>query len=460
MSNHDLDRRAPAARRSRRRHHRRPDHLRARRRRRTTPTKVFKGQLQARQGAGLGLPAVHGADRRAGDRGELQLQADHVGPVTRQRRRHRHLRPVRHRARQRRRLPRLVGRRAPVLPDQPDAGHAGLPGRPDQPGPLADRARPLPDRRRRARRTRSRVTLHYGKAAPASGPMPRAALGPGTGPGWYRGDLHVHTVHSDGSQTQAGVRRCARPPGSTSSAPPSTTPARRRGPGAARARRLPGHPRRGGHHPGGHWLAAGLPAGTWIDWRYRPEDGKLARFTAAGPRRWAASRSPRTRHPGRTRSRWDFGVRLRRDGRHRGLERPVERAQRTQPTKRGEPLARAAHRRGVQAGRRQLRHPQVGQQIGCAQTVVRAEALSVDAIIAGYRGGHSWITGSVGVDLRLHRDARRGRAVSAATRCRADRVTTVAVRLEVTGVAVGWIATLIGPGRPPSAPRSRTRQGR
>lgn len=26
----------------------------------------------------------------------------------------------------------------------------------------------------------------------------------------------------------------------------------------------------------GHWLAVGVPTGTWIDWRYRPEDDRLA----------------------------------------------------------------------------------------------------------------------------------------------------------------------------------------
>src|SRR5262249_20052213 len=35
-----------------------------------------------------------------------------------------------------------------------------------------------------------------GQVAPAARPLPRAI--PGTGPGWYGGDLHMHTHHSDG----------------------------------------------------------------------------------------------------------------------------------------------------------------------------------------------------------------------------------------------------------------------
>ena len=36
---------------------------------------------------------------------------------------------------------------------------------------------------------------------------------------------------------------------------------------------------------GGHWLATGLPAGTWIDWRYRPEDERLQRLMYVGATR-------------------------------------------------------------------------------------------------------------------------------------------------------------------------------
>ena len=83
------------------------------------------------------------------------------------------------------------------------------------------------------------------------------------------------------------------------------------------------------------------------------------------------------------------------------------------------------------------------QQIGLAQTVVRADSLSADAIIAGYRGGHSWITDSSAVGLTF--TASLGDVTG---EC-GDRVPStakdkVAVHLEVTGVD-GTVATLVGP---------------
>ena len=62
-----------------------------------------------------------------------------------------------------------------------------------------------------------------------------------TGPGWYRGDLHMHTAHSDGSRAEKGVRvpaRCSHTAGGRGAwsrlhrhhrpQPPLTTPARAR----------------------------------------------------------------------------------------------------------------------------------------------------------------------------------------------------------------------------------------
>ncbi|HYF71892.1 MAG TPA: phosphoesterase, partial [Nocardioides sp.] len=57
------------------------------------------------------------------------------------------------------------------------------------------------------------VTLRFGPRGPAFEPEPAPASVPGTGQGWYRGDLHVHTVHSDGSQTRADVVEYARSAG-------------------------------------------------------------------------------------------------------------------------------------------------------------------------------------------------------------------------------------------------------
>ena len=107
------------------------------------------------------------------------------------------------------------------------------------------------------------VTLHLGRELKRFRPDPPARGVRGTGPGWYRGDCHLHTVHSDGRHTQASLAALAREAGldfigstehNTSSAQLTW----------------------GRHAPddllvvngeevttrAGHWLALGLPAGT------------------------------------------------------------------------------------------------------------------------------------------------------------------------------------------------------
>jgi hypothetical protein len=119
------------------------------------------------------------------------------------------------------------------------------------------------------------ITLRFGR--PEGGFTPKPA--PGTAPArnrgraWYRGDGHLHTVHSDGRRTPAELAAAARAAGldffvstehNTSSASLQW-----------------------GEHAGddlliingeevttrsGHWSAWNLPAGKWIDWRYRADD--------------------------------------------------------------------------------------------------------------------------------------------------------------------------------------------
>lgn len=298
---------------------------------------------------------------------------------------------------------------------------------------------------------RVEVTLAYGDpGAPfVSHPARRSIRG--TGRGWYRGDLHVHTEHSDGAQTQAEVLEYAVAAGldfigtsehNTSSAQ-RTWGSYLTGPYAdflviageevtTRA---------------GHWLATGLPTtrhhGSWIDWRYRPEDDELARFTKQVHDLGGLSIAA---HPyqlggGIT---WGFGYDFTEvdavevwNGPWSGLNATANAS-----------AVKQWHQLLVQG----VFKPAVGnsdthkqaQQIGLAQTVVRSDALSSRAIIEGYRAGHSWITGSSAVGLTF--TARLGDVVG---EC-GDRVPSgagdeVAVHLEVTGVPDGAVATLIGP---------------
>jgi len=127
------------------------------------------------------------------------------------------------------------------------------------------------------------VTLRFGAAGAPFRPNPAPTTAPARdrGRAWYRGDGHLHTVHSDGRRTPEELVAAVRAAGldfmiSTEHNTPSAS-------------------LRWGAHAGddllivngeevttrsGHWPAWHLPAGTWIDWRYRadsPHD--LRRFT-------------------------------------------------------------------------------------------------------------------------------------------------------------------------------------
>nr|WP_296066675.1 CehA/McbA family metallohydrolase [uncultured Actinoplanes sp.] len=123
------------------------------------------------------------------------------------------------------------------------------------------------------------VTLGFGPQGPAFVPRHAPRRATGRGRAWYRGDMHLHTVHSDGKRLPAEVAAGARAAGldyivstdhNTSSA--SGVWGEFAGPdlliidGEEITTR------------NGHYTALGLPAGTWIDWRYRAADGGLARF--------------------------------------------------------------------------------------------------------------------------------------------------------------------------------------
>ncbi|PRX97815.1 CehA/McbA family metallohydrolase [Allonocardiopsis opalescens] len=126
---------------------------------------------------------------------------------------------------------------------------------------------------------RLEITLRRGRPGRDFVPSPAPERAAGRGRAWYRGDIHLHTVHSDGRWEPAALAAAVRAAGLDFmfSTEHNT------------------HTASGvwGHHAGddllivdgeeittrnGHYLAAGLPAGTWIDWRYRAADAVFPRF--------------------------------------------------------------------------------------------------------------------------------------------------------------------------------------
>ena len=123
------------------------------------------------------------------------------------------------------------------------------------------------------------VTLDFGPDGAPFVPKPAPHRATGRGRAWYRGDMHLHTVHSDGRRLPAEVAAGARAAHldfivSTDHNTSSTA-------GVWGDFAGPDLLIIDGEEVttrNGHYTALGLPAGTWIDWRYRAVDGGLARF--------------------------------------------------------------------------------------------------------------------------------------------------------------------------------------
>ena len=226
------------------------------------------------------------------------------------------------------------------------------------------------------------------------------------GIGWYRGDLHLHTVHSDGRHrigdlaagaTSAGLDFIVSTDHNTSSANRSW---------AATACDdllvVAGEEVTTRH---GHWLAVGLPPGGWVDWRYAPRDGVFERYAdqvrAGGGLVVAAH--PSVPLPGAA---WEFGYR------HvdavevwNGLWNVDD-----------ELSLRIWH----QLLRQGRRITAVGgsdshgsnQPIGRPQTVVYAQDSSTPALIEGLRDGHCYVAESSAVTLALSASRDDGSAVT------------------------------------------------
>jgi predicted metal-dependent phosphoesterase TrpH len=283
------------------------------------------------------------------------------------------------------------------------------------------------------------VALTLGDPGPAFEPAPAPTSVAGTGPGWYRGDLHLHTVHSDGRRTPARLAADARAAGLgfIVSTEHNTRSA---------------HAVWGRHSSddllviageevttrSGHWVAAGLPAGAWIDWRYRAGDGELGRFVgrvhelggiaiAAHP--FAAPKGTRWEHG------YDEVDAVEAWNGPWGLE---------------DQTAVAEWHARLVAGQRL---PIVGSSdahtpehvVGLPQTVVRAERLAVGALVDAVRAGRSWIAESSEVELRFEvRDGDRRYSCGDPVPARAG---DLSVRLEVSGVP-GCVAAVLGPAAP------------
>jgi hypothetical protein len=230
---------------------------------------------------------------------------------------------------------------------------------------------------------RIEVTLEAGPDAAPFEPMPSPSTAVGRGPAWYRGDMHLHTVYSDGTRTpeQLVVDAQARELDFIASTEHNTRSANQNWGRHAHDTLLiiPGEEVTTRH---GHWLAHGLPHDRWIDWRYGPPQGAFAGYAAEVRAGGGLVVAAHPASPGAG-STWEFGydhvdgIEVRNGG------WSIDDASAVQTW---DGLLRTG-RRIAAVGNSDAHTP--ADTVGLPQTVVYAPDLSAPSILAAVRGaGH------------------------------------------------------------------------
>ena len=286
------------------------------------------------------------------------------------------------------------------------------------------------------------VTLEHGPPTqPAFVPHPAPVAVPGTGAGWYRGDLHTHSIHSDGQWTPGQLVAQARANGLDflGTSDHNTHTATR-----VFGRVVPDDflvvSGEEVTTRNGHWLATGTTPGTWVDWRYRAADHRLAHFTdlTRGVGGMAIAAHPFVPVAG---TRWDFGTAWSEVDAVEVWNGPWSIFNQLTVNAWQQQLASGGYTPAV--GNSDSHHQ--GQVVGLPQTVYRLETLSSAEIVAAAQGGHCWIAESSEVELTF---SATGAGATTAVGGPGDTVALadgeqLACHLEVTGVP-GTLAQLIG----------------
>jgi hypothetical protein len=285
-----------------------------------------------------------------------------------------------------------------------------------------------------------RVTMDRGEPVAEADPVVAAPPPPSIcGARWYRGDLHLHTVHSDGERDPDEMVAAAKIAGLDFivSTDHNTNAANRVWPACRTGGLLviPGEEVTTRH---GHWLAVGLSPHGWVDWRYGPSDGVFPRFAAevreAGGLVVAAH--PSVPLPG---SAWEFGFDY-----VDALEVWNGR------WNLDDELSLRIWQRLLRQGRRVVA---VGgsdshgthQPVGSPQTVVHADGLSVPAIVDGLRCGRSYLARSRDVALELTATADDGVAGPGQT-LRVPSNASVTMTAVISGAAGANVALITAAG--------------
>jgi predicted metal-dependent phosphoesterase TrpH len=289
------------------------------------------------------------------------------------------------------------------------------------------------------------ITLSYGPPGPAFTPNYPPTSAKGRSRAWYRGDCHLHTVYSDGHRLPAEVAAGARAAGldfitttehNTSSSHAVWGPYA--GPDLLIITGEEATTRNG------HYVISGLPAGTWIDWRYRARDGELPRFLDQIHHDGAVAVAA---HPFATclACSWKFG--------YAGMD-AIE-VWNGPWTPDDEAAVQMWNGMLVQAARGRERWlPAMGdsdahsvpQVIGLPHNVVLADDLTTGAVVAGLKAGRAWIAESSSVDLTLTATS-GGATASIGERLPVAAAEPVTVTCQVSGVPNGTVGFITDEGQ-------------
>ncbi|WP_145908750.1 CehA/McbA family metallohydrolase [Kitasatospora viridis] len=265
---------------------------------------------------------------------------------------------------------------------------------------------------------------------------------PGRGASWYRGDCHVHSVHSDGELTPAELVRQARAAGldflATTEHNSAAAPGVWVQPAGDDFLVVLGEEVTTGT---GHWLALGTAPGEVVDWDYRVRDGLVDRALDQVHRAGGLCVAA---HPHAPYPSGEFmypfegfdAVEV-----WNGLwssDRPWNADNEAALAEWGRGLAADLLRSGRWRPAMGNSDTHLDGQLGIPQTVVFAEELSTRAVLAGIRAGRSWIAESAEVDVAF--TARAGGRTAGVGERLATRGELVDVRAVVRGVPSGTVS--------------------
>ncbi|ORT58688.1 CehA/McbA family metallohydrolase [Streptomyces sp. CB03238] len=271
------------------------------------------------------------------------------------------------------------------------------------------------------------VRLTYGTPGRTPAPVYPPQRARGRGRDWYRGDCHLHSVYSDGRRTPAEIAAAARAAGLDfiNTSEHNTHAAHRAWDGlwGDDLLILTGEEVTTRN---GHVVAVGTDPGTFVDWRYRARDNRFGHFARA-IRRAGGLVVPAHPHATCIGCNWKFGF----------ADADVVEVWNGPYTPDDEVTladwdATLASRRWTPAMGSSDAHREP-QKVGEPQTVVLADDLTREAILAGLRAGRSYVAESAAVSLSFTATGGRGAHAGIGDRLAVPPDAPVTVRLEVTG---------------------------